>query len=412
MKKITKISFLLLAVLPLLKENYNSIIIILCCVLTIINYFYNKVKKSIKPALKYTIPFWFVLIYELISGNYQFKEAVRNLPFLIFPLLFYFKPFYINGRIIKKSIIIFQISVLLQCVIYSFIFLKNNSLDKLFYVSLENIPFFRNYVAQNYFFQIHPTYFSTFLLVSFTFSLEKLNSLKENISFNVLNIILATFYIFLFSSKIIFICLMLTVIIVGIFYILKNDKKKIIYPLLLFSVLLTIIFYPSSENIIYKRFHEIKTEYNKPIIGNYHNSINIRVAIIKCSLKLLNENPLFGYGNNLQKELNSCYKQTNKSNFYQLNTYNTHNHFINLILFGGYLYLLIFVFYLYCIILKIKHSFLGMLLLGQFLFICLTENFLSRHYGIVLFTYCITFLIFIISQNDSKPENIQTTKKL
>lgn len=410
MKKITTFCFLLLATLPLLKENFNSIIIILCCILTIIHYFSNSFKKKIVPALIYTIPFWFVLLYELISGSFSFKETNRWLPFLIFPLLFYYKPVYINEDFKKKSITVFQISVILQCFIYTILFCINNPTDKLFYISPENIPFFRNYVSNNYFFTIHPTYFSTYLLVSCTFSLKDIVVNKNYQVIYFLNIFFMIFYISLFSSKIIFISLIITFLLFFSYYIKNNSSNKIVYSLIIFLMIL--LFYPSKNNIIYKRFNEIKTEYNKPIVGDYHNSVNIRMAVIKCSVSLIEELPLFGYRNKLQSQLNECYKQNNKSDFYKISTYNSHNYYIHLLLYGGWVYLLMFLVYLGFIFNKIKNSLIGVILLAQFLIINLTENFFSRHYGIVLFSYIITFLIFIDNNDDSKLENIQTTKKL
>lgn len=404
MKKLTKLSFLLLATLPLLRENWNSMVMIICCLLTIISYFSNPFKLDIRSIFKYSIPFWLFLIYELIFSNFHFKETVIGLPFLIFPLLFYLKPDYINDKIKKQSINIFQISTAIQCCIYSFIFLYNNPFDKIFYVSPQNIPFFRSYVFSNYLFQIHPTYFSAFLLVSCTLSLKKIIFDKENSIIHFFNTVFTSFFIFLFSAKIIFLILIVTFLIYIVYSLSKRNRKNIVYTMVFGIGLMVSLFYPVKNNVIYKRFNEIRTEYNKPIKGNYYNSINIRIAIVKCSFNLIKENPLFGFGDDLQNQLNECYKENNESDFYTKSIYNTHNYFIHLILYGGWLFLLIFIMYLCNIFIRIRASFLGILLLFQFLCINLTENFFYRHYGIVLFTYFITFIIFIDKTNDSRPQ--------
>ena len=73
-------------------------------------------------------------------------------------------------------------------------------------------------------------------------------------------------------------------------------------------------------DIIGKRFSEITTEIDKPIVGNYHNSTNIRIAIFNCSTQLIKEVSFFGYGDSLQEHLDICYAQNN-SNFYKISTY-------------------------------------------------------------------------------------------
>ncbi len=149
------------------------------------------------------------------------------------------------------------------------------------------------------------------------------------------------------------------------------------------------------ENIIKDRFDEIRTEINKPIVGSYYNSTNTRVAIIKCSTILLKQVPFFGFGDELQKELNDCYGRMNDSQFYKISTFNTHNYYFNLILYGGWLFLIVFLIYIVFVYKNIKYSTLGLFLLMQFLLINLTENYFSRHYGVVLFTYFTSLFIFI-----------------
>ena len=164
--------------------------------------------------------------------------------------------------------------------------------------------------------------------------------------------------------------------------------------LLIGSSLLAVIIYPARD-VIGKRIMEVKTEINKPIVGDYYNSTNTRIAILKCSMILLKEVPFFGYGDALQNKLNDCYQENNDSNFYLKHTFNTHNYYLNLIAYGGWIFLLCFLGYFYYLYKKINYSMLGLLLFFQFLIINLTENYFSRHYGIVLFAYLISMFVFI-----------------
>jgi len=392
LEKVTKLSFLGLALVPLLKENANSILIIICALLTLVCNIQTKEKIKLKPELWIlTLPFWMFLLHELLSVDNNFSRVLIHLPFLIFPLLFAFKPSYINNNLKIKALFVFQISALLQCFIYIVVFLANNPISKFFYVR-NNIPFFREYVSENYLFEIHPTYFSSFLLVSFTVSLFSLIKYKKDI-FAILNVLIMVFFIFLFSSLMIILTLLLSIIFAVLYLILQKGLKQSIFILLTSAVLLTVLIYPA-KNIIGERFKEIKTEINKPIVGDYYNSTNTRRAILKCSFVILKEAPFFGYGDKLQEKLNNCYKENNDSDFYLKHTFNTHNYYINLVTYGGWTFLLLFIVYLFYIYKKINYSALGLFLLIQFLIINLTENYFSRHYGIVLFTYLTSMLIF------------------
>lgn len=390
-EKFTKLAFISLAALPLLKPNHNSMIIILCMLLTLFHLF--KIKNKIKINLNillYLIPFFLFLIYELISQTFNSKTILLNLPFLVFPLLFLLKPNFIDTKIRDKSFKVFQISVVLQTLFFFVTFLKTNALSTLFNISKENIPFFREFVTNNYYFEIHPTYFSSYLLLSITISLFKF---KESIFINFLNIIFSFFFIILFSSRIIIILLILTLL----FYLsyslfLKVSSKKSLFIIGIIPVVIFLFFLKSS--FVLNRFYEIKNEINKPIVGNYYNSTNTRLAIYKCDVILTKEMPFWGYGDSLQKELNNCYAKNNDSDFYKISTFNTHNYYFYLLLYGGVFFILTFLFYLFMIFKKIKYSLFGIFIFFQFLLINLTENYLSRHYGIVLFCYFTSLFIF------------------
>ncbi|WP_413774267.1 O-antigen ligase family protein [Polaribacter sp. PL03] len=391
LENFTKIAFISLATLPLLKVNFNSMLIILCALLTI--YFLVKTKKKIFFPLKYLLlilPFLMYFCYEIISGSFNVSRILIQLPFLIFPLLFIFKPDFINYKIKELSFFVFQCSVVFQSIIYLFIFLKSNSLVTLFNISPENIPFFRQYVMSNYFFEIHPTYFSAFLLVSITLSFF---NFKKFMIFNFLNIIISIFFLFLFSSRVIILLLFFTII-SFILYILINEKGKIKYVFVFGSLLILTFFLIFGSEIIKKRLNETITEINKPVEGNYHNSTNVRMAIYKCDYLLIKNIPFFGFGNNIQNELNRCYKENNNSNFYKISTYNSHNYYFNLILYGGWFFLVLFLFYLCTLFKHLRYSALGIFIFIQFLSINITENYLSRHYGIVLFCYFTSLFIF------------------
>lgn len=391
--KITIILYLLLAAFPLMKENINSIFIILCCLFAINDFIKNKKKIVFSYRLIIlTLVFWIFLLHEIVTLDFNSNTILLHLPFLIFPLLFIFKPDYINYKVKNNAVLVFQGSVIVQTLIYLFVFLDAYSLEQVFAINNYNIPLFRTYVLENAFVAIHPTYFSAFLLCSFTASLflGLKKSSKKKFTFHIINCVFTSFFILVFISKIVVISLFFTIIL----YLtikLKNNKK--IVKTLLFVLILGLFTSFGFKNLIIERFNEIKTEINRPLVGNYHNSINIRVAIIKCSYKLLKELPELGYGQSLQKKLNNCYKENYNSNFYKISTYNTHNYLFNLILYGGWVFFIVFTIYLYYLLFKVKYPLFIIVFIIQILIINLTENFLSRHYGIILFIYFISLFL-------------------
>jgi hypothetical protein len=390
LEKFTKISFLALATLPFLKANYNSKVIILWAVVVLVSFFkINRKHKFNINDMVYTMPFFMFFFYEIFSGSFNLSRIILVLPFLIFPTIFLLKPKFINEYIFNLSFLIFQISVLLQSFIYLFVFLKENSIFKLLDISSHNIPFFREYVTNNYLIELHPTYFSSFLLFSITISLFKF--IKKRF-FHFFNIISSLFFIVLFSSRIIILLLLLTFVCYIIFIAYKNRKKE---SLIIGVIVLTVFLFIANTKVVKDRFYEIKEQMNNPIVGSYYNSSNTRLAIYKCDYLLIKEVPFFGFGNNLQIKLNQCYADNNNSEFYQISVFNTHNYYFNLILYGGWFFLFLFLIYLFFIFERIKKNPLHLFVFIQFLLINLTENYLSRHYGIVLFCYFVVIFVTI-----------------
>lgn len=393
--KSTILFYFLIAAFPLMRANINSLLIIICCLFTLHDFLKNKKKVTFSKKIIYaTLVFWLFLFYEIISLNFSSKIILRHLPFLIFPLLFIYKPNYINEKVKNSSIFIFQSSVILQCLIYLYVFIKEYSLQQIFSINNYNIPLFRTFVHYNTSIEIHPTYFSSFLLCSFTISLffGLKNSVKKNRIFHITNIFFTLFFILVFVSKIIILVLVLTIL-VYLFILLKN-KKDFIKKLIVILILSVISFF-SFKNLITSRFNEIKTEINRPLVGDYHNSINIRVAIMKCSYELLKKVPFFGFGNNLQEELNNCYENNYDSNFHKLATYNSHNYYINLILYGGWIFFFFFLLYLFFLFKQNKFPLFIIVILTQLVLINFTENFFSRHHGIILFIYFISLFLSV-----------------
>lgn len=390
--------FLLMALYPLMPENIGSMILILAVLIIGLDVVLEKRKLnwSWKQAL-YTLPFWLFLVYEIVVGPFDVTISLRFLPFLVIPLLFFCrKPIY-PQRLKRYFILSFQVSVLILGIYYCTLFLWSNSFSQFTDVNSYNIPFFRDFVGRQAQIQIHPTYYSSFLLVSFTQSLVVLITVKHRsvpkLTLNLGNTIFTSLLLLLFSSRIVELAWLLTLFACGLKVIISNKKKAI-------WVVMTILILLGSLSVIFKgalisRFKEIQTEYNKPVKGDYHNSTNIRVAIMQCSFLLIQDLPINGYGNDVQKKLNNCFEDQYDSDFYKVRDYNSHNFYVYLMLFGGWGFFFLFSFYLGIVFIGIKHSFVAILVFVQLLIINLTENYFFRHYGIVTFNYFMMVYLFL-----------------
>lgn len=401
LKRIVELSYLSLALIPLIKENINSILIIVCVGLTLI--FKLKFKERFqfdKQVLYLSLPFWAFLLYNIFTLDFSLKMVLLYLPFLIFPLLFKNKPDFIEDKLFVTSVNIFQCSLIVHLIISFMIYLGAYSIYDMFKVSPENIPFFRKFFYDENFLEIHPTYFSMFLLLSASISIKSILN-KEVFTklkmFSIINSIICIFTIFLLSSKMVILITGLTLVFMLLNNLRSLERKSLRLAIIVFGFI-GISFSFIFKDVVGQRFKEIKTEYNKPIEGLYFNSTNVRIAIIKCSMDLISEIPMLGYGNNLQTDLNNCYKTKYNSDFYLKGMYNTHNYYIHLLLYGGFLLLIIFLVYLWKIFNEVKYSYIGLLFLIQILVINLTENFLGRHYGIVFFTYFISIYYYFINK--------------
>src|SRR5690606_21519780 len=122
--------------------------------------------------------------------------------------------------------------------------------------------------------------------------------------------------------------------------------------------------------------------------GNNENSFNIRSGIYKCSFELINEHWLLGVGvGNSQKSLNQCYEQFS-SDVYAKQDYNTHNQYLEYWISMGILAPIVLIVLLYKLSqVNLQHKdYLAVSATILFAICFLTENVLSRHSGVILFS--------------------------
>lgn len=132
------------------------------------------------------------------------------------------------------------------------------------------------------------------------------------------------------------------------------------------------------------------------------NSVNIRLPIAKCSLELIEANWLTGIGQaNVQPQLNHCYERFGEPGLLD-GSYGTHNQllhwWLSFGLFGVILYVIYFGTLLITAWQRKDAVHLGFIVL--ILLCCVTENVLTRQWGIVLFT---SFNALFLSGSQPEP---------
>ena len=258
-------SYLSLATFPLVKENINSIFIIICVALTFIYNYINKIRIVFNRRLFFlTLIFWMFLVYNLFAEEFSLKIILLHLPFLIFPILYANKPGFIDKRVFKNSVNVFQVSVIIHLCITLIIYLLQNDWQKIFHISNENIPFFRDFVYHKDFVLIHPTYFSAFLLLSFTISSLKLvtiDIIKRDLFLHTFNVFFCSFFIFLLSSKVIILAYVISLVTIIFSLYKKLNRQQFRAIIIIITIMFLGITYPF-KSIIIKRFNEIRTEYS------------------------------------------------------------------------------------------------------------------------------------------------------
>ncbi len=378
---------------PVLKENISSLTIILLCINTILYKIASK-DYSLPNAKTFllTIPFWIIFFWSIFTTNYRnsLVHILHALPFLIIPVFFSLIPIvFFSLQKLNLYITVLKNLCLIIVFIYIISFLNAIPLWKLYY---QDGSLFRVYIYSYFdWFVIHPSYYTTILILCFLHALYLLINQKKY--FQLIYIFFFYLITFLLLTKLNFVILNISLII-SIF--INKNIKTIIKTLIgtmgiLFAVAL-IVFTPGFKN----RFKEIYQDYNVKPKNLYYNSTNVRRAILDCSVLIAKDNWFKGVGfENLQENLNNCYKSNYNSSFYNNHNYMTHNYYFYILLSTGLLGFLFYLFYLFNIIkISLKSNlFLFKIFVFNTLIICLIEDYFYRQYGIVYFN--VMLMIFI-----------------
>lgn len=402
-----------LFVFPILKENLSSFIVILICLNTIIYKFSSKDYAFFSfKSLLLTIPFWIIFCNIFFSSDYRISinHIQHALFFLIIPVFFFLIPAqFFDKKHLDRYILILKITCLVIAITYLLSFFYYNSIGD-FFIVFQHISSFRTFVYYKFdLFIIHPTYYTVLLVFCSAHSFDLVLKRKKYKEFIFILSFLLISFLLLTRLNIV---LLITTLLLMVF--LRSNlklRKKILIVSGMIVLAVTLAFLTPG---IKHRFVELFQSFNvKPKDVSY-DSTNIRRAIFDCSVAISKDHFLFGVGfENLQAELNACYRDNYDSSFYENHNYMTHNYFFYILLSTGIFGLLAFLFYLINIIriaLKSK-NFLFKVFLFNVIIIWFIEDYLYRQYGILYFN--LMLLCFIrYSENVPQENNTKAVEEL
>jgi len=152
-----------------------------------------------------------------------------------------------------------------------------------------------------------------------------------------------------------------------------------------FGVLLALLSTPVLRERVLEVF-ELDTHFES---GDMLSSTQVRMGVWQCTHQLISEHWLWGVGvGNTRPALDACFANYEQSEFFE-GEFNTHNQYAHLWLSGGLFSFLSFMAFCIWIIihnLKTKNTNTVVFLLFFFA-ILLTENYLSRQFGMMLWSF-------------------------
>lgn len=236
-------------------------------------------------------------------------------------------------------------------------------------------------------FNIHPIYLSMHCSIAILFSFYILRELRSKIKIAAIlgmDITLVLFLL-LYAKKGPLIALM----IVFSLFVVFQRKQKLLKPYLL--AITTLIFLTIAIPKTRNKFVELLKIEN--INKGEVTSTNIRYTIYETAQRLIIASPIVGYGiGDYNDVLLEKYRQDGNQLLVE-GKYNAHNQYFSLLLIGGIIVLLAFIFttginLIYAI--RYNNQLL-ILLLVFYTIVMFTENILERESGIIFFAFFLNF---------------------
>lgn len=380
--------FLFFITIPL-KNNYNSISLILLIILTISNYkkFDFARFKSFFPMIGY---FLLVLISLIYTNNLDrgISYLTTTMPFIILPLIF--STIKIERSELKqlfKGYIIWLFILILFSELTIIINILNNG-DSLFLLFRKDY----SYITLGEVIGIHPPYMVLLMSFPIFYIIEKFEKTGINKYLQIFILLVFFFYIIHLSSRL----PMVSVLGISFLLIYKKLNQKIgiiksIISLIAILILTSLILY----NIRSTRYR-----FQELFGMQYANGVYIKSAPLKIfqwTAGLKANNNLI-VGNGMGDANNDITKSNYNEGLYKFVElkYNAHNQYIQTFVGIGILGVLCLFFILYYFLVANSTSYLSLTSRAFFVYLLvvfLTESYLERHHGLVFISFivCLTF---------------------
>lgn len=336
----------------LFSNSMGSISLMLFLLAFVLNY--KNLNFSIKkiltsPTVSLVLFFLFIIICSFYSENTNQaqKEVVRFLSFLIYPIIFTsIAPFNLKER--RSIILLFIISLML----FFFICLTVSIQRQITFWNEGghfNWYFFYRYDFLEIFNQ-HPTYVSLFTLLALSFLnfLPKKEAIIKNHLISACLSFILIFALILYGSRMGYLLLL----VLGIVYLIKliNEKKLKHLFLILTSfscLLITAWNIPIvKERILFSIGENYDYKYNNKEAINVGTEEQGRFLLWQDAFELIKEETFLGYGTGASRQLLlEKYEEKGHTIFLE-ERYNAHNTYLELLLWGGLVLLIAYLFYL------------------------------------------------------------------
>lgn len=396
-----KFGLISLALFPLIPNKIKGLPVILLLLFAILLFFNKKKSKFNWKLLLINASIFLTYCLSLLyTSNYSYalKKLEISLSLLVFPLIFaliweHKEKF--NFRVLLKTIInvFFNSVFIFSIIVFSYLIYIGG------FSHLKDPSFIRHFTEYLPFIGQHSIYASIYLglgLLCFIYLLKFKKKRKDQMA-----LILGASFIFLLlislASKGVLLATFMSIIIYCITIINKKSNRLIIL-ILIFGVLIgSIKFSPSLS----KRVHFFNSSLGLSSPEGELNSTQTRKEIYNCSLELLKNSSVFGYGfGDVNDQLILCYSKTSK--YLVEGKFNSHNQYVGILLGCGIFGLLVLVlfFYFNFKIFTIDKNYFFLSVLFFYLIIMFVENILERQSGVILFSFLINLFCFISYRKD------------
>ena len=382
---------LVLVTLPFPKYNLNSQCIIALAIFWLFFSSFSEKKKNLKKNIGsfFIISSLFFITVLGLTYSSDFDTGINNLkiPFLIFPLII-FSVDKITRKETQNLLDLFSIATVLAALL---------GLGKALWLSFNDLGDYFYYLDFAKVLDKHTTYFSLFVCISII-------NIAYGLSFKtgyfkwyrIIAIAFLLFVLYLLSSKISLIYLILATLLSTIRAFSKKDSAspKIKTVRILILVILPVMFLTPN----------LKNRISKEKASNINERVQLWGAVLDNYLK---KNIIFGAGTgDGHQGLVESYKEIHYDVAVK-GEYNAHNQYLEQLLFYGIIGLILLIALLF-------HTFhvlytnvqpLYLLIFISFFVYMFSESILERHSGLILFSFLTSIFLSTSNQKNADAEN-------